>query len=152
MGINKFELYEETRQRGVGMLKDDKPVAKIAAALGVSRQTVYNWIKRGFGEQAKIKPGGRPPKLNERQRAELREIIQRGPSAYGFGSGGWTGERIAKVIRERFGVTFNPKSVPQMLRHWGWEWRWLHGDTGTTAIAGIGSESVQPLPMAAKGQ
>ena len=120
---NKFVEYENTRQKGVSMLKDGKSVAKVASSLGVSRQTVYNWIKRGFGEGAAIKPGGRPRKLNDKQRGKLKSIIERKPVAYGFKADSWTGERIAKVIKDQFKVAFNPKSIPQMLRNWGWEWR-----------------------------
>jgi transposase len=123
MGSNKFEQYEKTRLQGVALLKQKQPVAKVAAAVGVSRQTVYNWKKRGFGEDAKIKPGGRPRKLNDKQRAKLRTILDKSPQAFGFQADTWTGERIARVIQSQFNVEFNPKSIPQMLRNWGWEWR-----------------------------
>lgn len=123
MGSNKFEQYEKTRLQGVALLKQKQPVAKVATAVGVSRQTVYNWIKRGFGEDAKIKPGGRPRKLNDKQRTKLRAILDKSPQSFGFQADNWTGERIARVIENQFNVEFNPKSIPQMLRNWGWEWR-----------------------------
>ena len=146
MGSNKFEEYEKTRIQGVALLKQGISVAKVASQVGVSRQTVYNWIKRGYGENAKIKPGGRPRKLTEKQRAKLRAILDKNPKAFGFQADNWTGERIAKAIEQTFGVHFNPKSIPQMLRNWGWEWR----KPGRGAGRPIGSGKAAPPPPPAK--
>ena len=155
MSVNKFVLYEQSRKQGMQMLNDKQPVAKVAVALGVSRQTVYNWIKRKQAIKAleegvapvdvaekyciskrtvnrwasekkydgAIETGGRPRKLSEAQRTRLHEMIGQSAKDFGFDSEVWTGERIAVLIEQEFDVHFNPKSVPQMLRNWGWDWR-----------------------------
>lgn len=155
MSVNKFVIYEQSRKQGMQMLADKQPVAKVAVSLGVSRQTVYNWIKRkqaikalqdgaNPGEVSEkffiskrtvnrwatekrfdgaIETGGRPRKLSEAQRARLHEMIGQSAKDFGFDSDVWTGERIAQLIEQEFNVHFNPKSVPQMLRNWGWDWR-----------------------------
>jgi transposase len=35
----------------------------------------------------------------------------------------WTGKRIAQVIRARFGIAYHFKSIPPLLRGWGWSWQ-----------------------------
>ena len=54
---------------------------------------------------------GRPPKLNDAQRAELIKTLKGGALAAGFASELWTLPRIASMIKERFGVELSKPSV-----------------------------------------
>jgi len=96
---------------------------EIARQLGVSRVTVYNWQARGGGRQAQIRPCGRKSKLAVSERARLERILERGAVAYGFSTEVWTGERIVRVVAERFGISYHPKFIPWLLRSWGWSWQ-----------------------------
>jgi transposase len=51
-------------------------------------------------------PPGAPPRLSEQQRARLPELLERGAEAHGFRGEVWTCERVAKVIRGEFGVSY----------------------------------------------
>ena len=60
----------------------------VAEALGVSRGAVSRWAAqaRQGGSQAlrRRKPPGEPRKLKGGQLAQLPELLQQGPSAFGF--------------------------------------------------------------------
>ena len=113
----------------------------IGARLGVSANTIADWVdqfcQRQFGwlafyhykcgrtERCKSsnnagcsgKRGrGRPPKLNRQQKDELYRIIEKGPLEYGFDCGGWNAALIWEVIRAQFGVNYNVKYIPQLLK------------------------------------
>ena len=61
-------------------------------------------------------PPGAPPRLSEQQRARLPELLERGAEAHGFRGEVWTCERVAKVIRREFGVSYHPAHVSRLVR------------------------------------
>ncbi len=96
----------------------------IAAALGVTEGAVSQWIKRARqgGPEAlrrRTAPGGRP-KLTEGQKAELLAILARGAEASQLRGDVWTTHRVARVIREAFGVRYHPAHMSKLLRACGW--------------------------------
>ncbi|SRR6266511_571853 len=96
----------------------------IAAALGVTEGAVSQWIKRARrgGPEAlrrRKAPGGRP-KLTPEQKAELLAILARGAEVSQFRGDVWTTHRVARVIREAFGVRYHPAHMSKLLRACGW--------------------------------
>ncbi len=82
------------------------------------------WTKlteRG-GAEASKRPErfGRPPKLDDAQRAELIKTLKGGALAAGFASELWTLPRIASMVKERFGIELSQPSVWRMLQQLGW--------------------------------
>jgi transposase len=96
----------------------------IAAALGVSEEAVSRWLARardGGPEALLARPGaGRPPKLSPAQKGRIPEFLWHGPEAYGFRGEAWTCARIARVIREEFGVGYHKGHVGRLLAGLGW--------------------------------
>lgn len=93
---------------------------EIADALGVTEGAVSQWMKRAKEEgveglKRKLPPGA-PPRLSEQQRARLPELLERGAEAHGFRGELWTCERVAKVIRGKFGVSYHPAHVSRLVR------------------------------------
>src|SRR5258707_2723874 len=80
----------------------------IAAALGVSKGAVSQWMKRGRdgGPEALLrrKAPGAASKLSQEQLGQLPAVLARGAEAYGFHGAAWTHPRIAQVIRQKMGV------------------------------------------------
>jgi transposase len=97
----------------------------IAAALGVTAGAVSQWLKRartGGGPEAlrhHPAPGPRP-RLSEGQKRALLAILARGAEAYQFRGDVWTAPRVARVIRQEFGVRYDPGHVSRILRACGW--------------------------------
>jgi transposase len=96
----------------------------IAAALGVTNGAVSLWMKRAREEGPEAlrhrKGSGRPRLLSTEQRWELPRLLERGPEAYGFRGAVWTEGRIARVIRQGFGVSYHPSHVGRILKACGW--------------------------------
>jgi transposase len=47
-------------------------------------------------------------------------MLSQGAPAFGFQGEVWTGRRIAKVIKERFGVSYHPRYIPRLLKALRW--------------------------------
>ena len=65
-------------------------------------------------------PRGRPPKLTPEQLEQLEAALLQGPEAHGYSTELWTLERIAALIRKRFGVSYHPSHVFKILRAMDW--------------------------------
>ena len=96
---------------------------EIADALGVSKGAVSQWMKRGReggieGLKRTIATGA-PPRLSEKQRAELPELLAKGAPAHGFRGDVWTCQRVGEVIRRHFGVRYHPAHVSRLIRALG---------------------------------
>jgi transposase len=84
-------------KRIVALLELDRGVspADVAAHLGVTRQTLYNWTRRfdtGGGLRALYDRArrGRPPKLSAPVRGLLVWLLKQPPDAFGYRATGWT--------------------------------------------------------------
>src|SRR4051794_3564352 len=96
----------------------------IAAALGVTDETVSRWLARargGGGAALRARPApGRPPRLSPAQKRLIPEFLWHGPESYGFRGDVWTRARVAQVIREEFGVRYHPTQVGRLLSELRW--------------------------------
>ncbi len=63
---------------------------------------------------------GRPSQLSDSQREELKTILAKGASTYGYEIGLWTLPRIANVIAEQFGISYSEAHVWKILNGLGW--------------------------------
>jgi transposase len=125
MGIEQqLKDLEKRRKRGMRLLAEGLWPAEVARRVGVTRQSVLRWtkLKERGGVKALKRPErfGRPPKLNEEQRAELIRTLKGGALAAGFASELWTLPRIASWIKERFAVELSQPSVWRTLQQLGW--------------------------------
>ena len=99
---------------------------EIAEALGVSPGAVSQWFKeaREEGVEAlRSTAGNRGPKRKltlEQLKAELPPLLERGAEAYEFRGEVWTRARVAKVIRQEFGVKYSPRHVGRLLKQINW--------------------------------
>jgi transposase len=96
----------------------------IAEALGVTQGAVSQWLKRaregGIEGLRHRSPPGATPRLSPEQRNQLLELLARGAESFGFQGEVWTQPRVAALIRDRFGVSYDPSQVGRILKACGW--------------------------------
>jgi transposase len=110
---------ERRRRRAVQAVKGGDSVAEVARILGVSDRAVRGWVAverdRGAGAlAAKPHPGPRP-RLDKNQARQVLSWLKKAPSEFGFPTELWTAPRVARLIRERFGVEYHPRYVNEWL-------------------------------------
>jgi len=78
-------------------------------------------VARGPGTGLK-KAGraGRKPKLSVQQLAEIERTLKGGAEAVGYATGLWTLARVRKLIKQQYGVQYNPSQVWRILRQLNW--------------------------------
>jgi transposase len=113
-------MDEATRKRvrAGRMLLANKPVAQIAAAVGVARQTVYTWkarVDEGGIDVLRTMARGRPSLLDDTQREQLRRALLQRPTEHGFGTELWTLKRVRRLIEQRFGISYSEAHVWRIL-------------------------------------
>lgn len=119
-------------------------VAEVADILGLSEQTIRNYIKsfilKGLDSLVYKRPPGRPAKLTKTQRKELAKLIEEGPEEAGYDCGCWDTALIQDLIQDRFGVEYHPRYVAELLKNMGFSYQRArfvadHLDEGNVAQA-----------------
>ena len=113
---------EWKRKKGMELLRSGIKQAHVALRMGMNRKTVYDWKKRvengqGFRNRKKKRRNSR---LTDKQKAELKRIVDSGATSYGFPTNLSTLKRIASVIEKEFGVNYNTTYIWQLLRIMGY--------------------------------
>ena len=114
-----------TWRRAVAVMSyiEGKKVALIKDDIGVDRSTVNKWLiwynADGIDGLRTRKSTGAPPRLDATQKKDLASLIEQSPQKVGFTSGVWTGPMIARLIKKRYGVTYNIRYVPRLLHQLG---------------------------------
>ncbi len=116
-------LSAEVRERAVKAVREGMPTSTVAKAHGVSRVTVFRWVRRFESEGSRglrrRLGSGRPRKLRELSEEALREIILQKASLLGYETDLWTVGRVRQVIRDWFGVRLSSNTVWRRLRDAG---------------------------------
>ena len=114
---------EARRLRAWELVQQGWKQQDVAGALGVTAGAVSQWVRKarqgGVPALRHRKPPGGPSKLSAAQRGQLPELLGRGPAAYGFCGEVWTRARVAQVIKQEFGVSYDPSQVGRILKGCG---------------------------------
>src|SRR4051812_45870552 len=126
-------LLEQQRFNAARMSDQGLEPKVIAASLGFDDQTVRRWLRdyrRGGLEalKAKLHPGP-VPRMTEEQKQELLTLLEQPPDAYsadGLAGRLWIAAKIARLIKSRFGVSYHPSHVGQMMHDLGYSQQLPH--------------------------
>lgn len=116
---------EDQRRKAILAWRAGKSKAEVARLFGVSREAVYQWIRRyeqGGAAGLKARKRGKPaaPKLAPHQSATtVRLITDRCPDQLKLPFFLWTREAVQHMIRARFGVELSIWTVGRYLKRWG---------------------------------
>jgi transposase len=92
--------------------------------VGASPGSVTTWRQRydagGPAALASKPHAGPAPKLDDDQVTVLLTLLARGAVAHGHANDLWTLDRVAALIRQTFGVAYDPSGVWHLLRRHKW--------------------------------
>jgi transposase len=124
MDATRTRGEQEARRRlAVRRVGEGWSPADTAAFLGVHAETVRRWARAhkaaGDGGLAGKPHPGRRPFLTPEQQDEALGWLARRPTEFGFRTDLWTAARVARLIRERFGVAYHPNYLREWLARRG---------------------------------
>lgn len=96
-----------------------EPPDEVAGQLGVHVSSVRKWAKAyrdgGAAALAAHPPTGARPKLTAAQEQTVLAWFHKPATEFGFATELWTAPRVARLIRERFDVSFHPRYLNAWL-------------------------------------
>jgi transposase len=122
----KGSLQELQQLRMVAANMFDKAMApvEIAQLLGVDDQTVRRWRRmyNAAGREAlQLHNGaGRPVKMSDEHKQQFLEMLKLEPKAHGIDSYLWTTKLMARLIFDKFGISYHHDHVGVILHELGW--------------------------------
>lgn len=114
---------ERRRRRAVELIEQGESPTVVARILGVRTPSIHRWrrmAQQPHGLDARPIPGP-TPRLSDYQLRKLERLLRQGAKKHGWPNELWTADRVARLIRQRFGVSFHPEHVRKILkRRLGW--------------------------------
>ncbi len=110
---------ERRRWWAVQLVEQGESPTQIAKFLGCSRSSIYRWCgqaEAGPGGLAAKPHPGPAPCLSDKQLPQLEALLLQGALAHGWSTELWTGKRVARLIRRRFGVKYTPDHARRLVQ------------------------------------
>jgi transposase len=115
---------EQVRLEAAEWIEEGASDREVAARLRVTRMSANRWRRAlaAGGRPALVSkgPGGARCRLSPAQLAELAELLDAGPAAWGWEDQCWTLPRIAEAVHQRFGVDYTLPGLDLLLHRLGW--------------------------------
>ena len=107
----------------IALVLEGSSRAEAAAACGMDRQTLRDWVHRynhdGIGGLSDARRSGRPPALSAEQMQDLKALVLAGPDLATHGVTRWRCLDLSAAIADRYGVVVHERTVGKMLRRMG---------------------------------
>src|SRR6266571_9459452 len=107
------------RLQAVVLNSEGRTSGELAGILKAPRSKVSEWLslyqRHGVDGLLEGYRSGRPSSLTAAQRAQLGDILDSGPVAYGLDTGIWTSPMLAWVMEKECGVHYHPGHVRKLL-------------------------------------
>jgi transposase len=117
---------ERRRRRAIELVEQGESPTVVARILGVRTASLHRWrrlAQQPHGLDAKPIPG-RPPQLSDYHLRKLERLLRHGAKKHGWPNDPWTADRVARLLRQRLGVSFHPEHVrkihskSQVVQEW----------------------------------
>src|SRR3712207_1929593 len=97
--------------------------AEAARLAGMERQALRDAVLRynaeGLAGLHDRPRSGRRPRLDEEQRAALRQVVRDGPEVEATGLSAWTLAELCRAVEERWGVSYHLDRKSKLMRRLG---------------------------------
>lgn len=122
---------EYRRARALLWLSDGESVESVAELLGVSRQTVYNWVGM-FRDRSELDPTdrltdaprpGRPKAGDGDIDPLVSEVIDSDPRARGYRSTVWTAPLLGRYLQEHHGISVPDRTISRAIARLSIRWK-----------------------------
>jgi transposase len=114
---------ERRRRRAVELVEQGESPTTVARILGVRTPSIHRWrrmAQKPHGLDARPIPGP-TPRLSPYHLRKLERLLRQGAKKHGWPNELWTADRVARLIQQRFGVSFHPEHVRKILKQrLGW--------------------------------
>ncbi|HEV7265506.1 MAG TPA: IS630 family transposase, partial [Falsiroseomonas sp.] len=101
--------------------------SEAARLAGMERQALRDAVLRynaeGLAGLHDRPRSGRRPRLDEDQRAALRQVVLDGPEVEASGLSAWTLAELCREVEERWGVSYHPGHMGRLMRRLGLSWQ-----------------------------
>ena len=119
-----------TYRRCLALLEVDagRAVADVARSLGITRQSIHNWIGR-LREASRAEAlvdrygGGRPPLLGDEDRKRLVALLCHSPQHLGSPAANWTVPLLCEHLGFATGVRVSEPTMRRLLHRLGYVWK-----------------------------
>ena len=105
----------------VNLMLNGSKASEISASCGETTRTLTSWMKqvdeKGFDSLRPKKQPGRPNRLSEEQKEEIKDAVASDPSGYGFNV--WDGPSLSAFIRDRYGISLGVRQCQRLLHGLG---------------------------------
>jgi transposase len=114
---------ERRRRRAVELVEQGESPTVVARILGVRTSSLHRWrrlARQPHGLDARPVPGPTPG-LSDYHLQKLEHLLRQGAKRHGWHNELWTADRVARLIQQRFGLSYHPEHVRKILkRRLGW--------------------------------
>jgi transposase len=114
---------ERRRRRAVQLVEEGESPTVVARILGVRTSSVHRWrrlARQPRGLDARPVPGPAPG-LSDYHLEKLERLLRQGAKRHGWPNDLWTADRVARLLRQRFGRDYHPEHVRKILQtRLGW--------------------------------
>ena len=116
-----YSTYE-MRVNAIKSILKNNSVSLIVKAYNVHRATVYRWLQKykknnNFNNLIRKSVSGRPKKLLTIKKNQLKKIVLKPASKYGYETDFWTCKRLVRIIREQFNIKISNPTIWRHLRN-----------------------------------
>lgn len=119
-----------TYRRTLALLEYSRgqPIARIAETLGVTRQSVYNWLAayaESLDPEALIEHprSGRPRVWTDERKEVLRALMGTSPDRLGAAAVNWTVPLLQGFLEQATGERFSQNTIRRELRRQDYVWK-----------------------------